>query len=586
MSFYNDASLIMLPSAGAGKDGKAYSVKPTDGTGDFTFSRGSNLAATRVNASGLIEKGRENLLLQSNQFDTTWAPLSATLTANQSGYDGSSDAWILESTGIAYTRVSQSISLSGVVNVSIYVKYINADYLAIEFSSSIAYFNINPSTLGNRLGYTSSIIDTEITELGSDWFRCSLTFNASTTSTIRFYVTDANNNKASSVGSSIYIQDSQLEIGLAATDYIESGASTGKAGLLEDEPRFDYSGGATCPSLLLEPSRTNEVSSSEYISGSNTNTIFTFMNPVTEYGQSPEGLQNAALISASQSYGHIRYVVTTEKTYTASVFVKSAGQLFYPRFRTSDNLYDLQYEITADNTISLDSTNLPSGDYGYDEYNDGWYRIWAKLYVNPSQNIQYWPDTSNNVSQSYVYGFQIEQDATYPTSYIPTYGSSVTRNSESSGVTNASEIICQNEGTLFVDFKFKQGSQTRFSISSGNASNWIFLGIPDSSRSSRVYIKTNNVIYVDEGVSNFFVDGERYKVCLSYKSGKWSLVSNGVIQLSGTETFANPSSEFSSLLITGGGTSISDAYTKINYNQALIFPTALSDADCITLTTI
>ena len=37
---------------------------------DFTFSRGSNLAATRVNKSGLIEKGRENLLLYSNQFDS------------------------------------------------------------------------------------------------------------------------------------------------------------------------------------------------------------------------------------------------------------------------------------------------------------------------------------------------------------------------------------------------------------------------------------------------------------------------------------------------------------------------------------
>jgi hypothetical protein len=32
------------------------------GDGDFTFSRGSNLAATRVDVNGLIEKGRENLL--------------------------------------------------------------------------------------------------------------------------------------------------------------------------------------------------------------------------------------------------------------------------------------------------------------------------------------------------------------------------------------------------------------------------------------------------------------------------------------------------------------------------------------------
>ena len=57
MSFFDDASLAFLPSGAAGKDGKAYSIKPTDGTGDFTFSRGSNLAATRIGADGLIEKG-------------------------------------------------------------------------------------------------------------------------------------------------------------------------------------------------------------------------------------------------------------------------------------------------------------------------------------------------------------------------------------------------------------------------------------------------------------------------------------------------------------------------------------------------
>ena len=70
MSFFDDASLAFLPSGAAGKDGKAYSIKPTDGTGDFTFSRGSNLAATRVGADGLIEKGRENLIA-IKAFDTT-----------------------------------------------------------------------------------------------------------------------------------------------------------------------------------------------------------------------------------------------------------------------------------------------------------------------------------------------------------------------------------------------------------------------------------------------------------------------------------------------------------------------------------
>ena len=51
MSLFDDASLVMIPSAY--KDGKLYSIKPTDGSGDFTFSRST--AATRVNADGLIE---------------------------------------------------------------------------------------------------------------------------------------------------------------------------------------------------------------------------------------------------------------------------------------------------------------------------------------------------------------------------------------------------------------------------------------------------------------------------------------------------------------------------------------------------
>ena len=58
MSLLNKASLIQIPSGY--KDGTLYSAKPTNGDGDFTFSRGSNLAATRVNSEGLIEKGREN----------------------------------------------------------------------------------------------------------------------------------------------------------------------------------------------------------------------------------------------------------------------------------------------------------------------------------------------------------------------------------------------------------------------------------------------------------------------------------------------------------------------------------------------
>ena len=89
------ASLIMVPSGY--EDGTLASVKPNDGTGDFTFSRGSNLSATRINEQGYIDKGYENLLLQSNQFDTTWTNfLIDTPTSGQAGYDGTNNAWLIE----------------------------------------------------------------------------------------------------------------------------------------------------------------------------------------------------------------------------------------------------------------------------------------------------------------------------------------------------------------------------------------------------------------------------------------------------------------------------------------------------------
>ncbi len=584
MSFYNDASLIMLPSAGAGKDGKAYSVKPTDGTGDFTFSRGSNLSATRIGEDGYIEKGYDNLLLQSNTFSAAaWTKFQSSVTGGQLGYDGTNDAWLLNSV-VTGGQVLQQINFSGVYTFTLYAKKSSVNQINVRLgpaggAANNVTFDLN---LGSVFSSAGNVIDNSITIVGDGWYKISLTINESSGSYINVYPYE---NGALAVGS-IYIQDAMLNQGLVAYPYIETTTAPVAGGILEDTPRLDWSG--SCPSLLLEPSRTNLIPYSEYLDTYSKGAI----NIEHNAELSPEGVNNAARIIENTATSEHNLIIAPLNTAngTASFYYKPNGRnKFSVSLTYSTGVGEVYYDTS---TLSANISGSDVTSASIESAENGWFKIVQTMPNVVVLRFRLNSDTGSTsyqgdgTSGGYIYGLQVEQDATYPTSYIPTYGSSVTRNSESSGVTNASEIICQNEGTLFVDFKFKQGSQTRFSISSGNASNWIFLGIPDSSRSSRVYIKTNNVIYVDEGVSNFFVDGERYKVCLSYKSGKWSLVSNGVIQLSGTETFANPSSEFSSLLITGGGTSISDAYTKINYNQALIFPTALSDADCITLTTI
>ena len=64
-SFYDDASLVVIPSGY--KTSKVYAEKPTDGSGDLSFTRTGD-TATRVNSAGLIEKVRTNLLAQSEEF--------------------------------------------------------------------------------------------------------------------------------------------------------------------------------------------------------------------------------------------------------------------------------------------------------------------------------------------------------------------------------------------------------------------------------------------------------------------------------------------------------------------------------------
>jgi hypothetical protein len=299
-----EASLIMKPEGYA--EGVLPSLKPIDGSGDFTFTRGSNLSATRVNAEGLIEKGYENLLLQSNTFDTTWttARLSG-LTSGQSGYDGSSDAWsVIPNTANDDHKIYQSISQTGVVTFSVYAKANGYNGLALVSSNTNngKFFNLSNGTLGND--FNSSPIDSTITEVSNGWYRCEVVFNVSAGNFFTIYVSSDGISTHSFSGNGtngIYIQDAQVELGLVATPYIPTTTTSAQAGVLENTPRLNYTTGVANPYLLLEPQRLNQVSNSEYYVSYAFQSASISQNETT----SPEGLQNAAeLIEDSSNDNH------------------------------------------------------------------------------------------------------------------------------------------------------------------------------------------------------------------------------------------------------------------------------------------
>jgi len=564
MSFFDDASLVFLPSGQAGKDGKAYSMKPTNGDGDFTFSRGSNLTATRVDSNGLIEKGRENLLLQSNQFDTTWTDNNCNITSGQSGYDGSTDAWKITSTNTGSAFVRQNIVSSGVQTASVYAAKGNVDYIYFRIAGSTnqgAFINLSNGTIDSYLNQ-GNIIDISVNNVSGDWYRISITFNT-TTSDIRFYASDSGGS-SSAIGSYIYIQDAQLEIGLTSTEYIESGASTGLAGILEDSPRFDYSGGASCPSLLLEGSRTNLVEYSEYGGSWNAAAATINDNATT----SPEGLSNAVELNVTSNAGSMYYniAVTAETDYVFSFYVKQGTN--------TENYLALR---DNSNAVFFDA------DTSYITSSTEWKRI-EHSFTTPvgCTDLRIYPQrySSGGTGTTFFYGFQVEEGS-YPTSYIPNHsGGSVTREADVCGGAGTSSTFNDSEGVLYAEISAlaDDGTYRILSINDGTKNERVYMQYTSTTNEISVVVKNGNSTQAN--IPFILSDETQYaKVAVRYKANDFALYINGTQR--GTDTSGRTPVGLDNFSFDqGNGTT--NFYG--NVKQVLVFNTALSDPEMIALT--
>ena len=592
-SFYDEASLWMNPSGY--KDGKLYSQKPTDGDGDFTFSRGSNLAATRVDVDGLIEKGRENHAKGSNTFTTDYWGVNASyyeMTSGQAGYDGKNNAWLMDKKLSGNVYLSQSITtISGLMTASVYAKKGTADGLMIYTPNGYARWNLSTGTLINT---GASPIDTSIQDVGNGWYRCSVTGS----STTLLYLKVLNASGADTSGT-LYIQDAQVENGLVATEPIETTSEALQAGILEDMPRLDYSGGASCPSLLLEPQRTNVVTNSEYFDGGQSNGWTLYDADITQNAiSSPDGSMNGAkILRNSTSYGTIfcynatGYSVSNGDTIVMSCFVKEGSNV--SRFRLKlDNSGSGGYPIGTGGLAEFNFTNgltkTYGGDYGgFEDYGNGWYRVWVKGVATADGVIQYGllENTSNFPLNAYMYmyGMQVESGS-YPTSYIPTYGASVTRSKDYPTLTINSGITDSTEGSVVFDFKLKTDSTgdtlNYFTLNTGTNDN-IRFGIIDSSGTKGYFRSKKDG--TDLFSKTFTIDAitERNKFAFRWGDKDWKLYHNGNEIYSNTTASTFESGDFTKLE-SGIGGGVYSFYGEVN--QILVFPSKLTDEELIEFT--
>ena len=584
MSIYDKASLVLIPSGT--NTSKVYSQKPVNGDGDFTFSRSTG--ATRVNADGLIEKETQNLLLQSNSFPTaSWDVSSVTLTGSQSGYDGSSDAWKLES-NVTNANIFQIISTSGVSTFSVYAKAGNASWIRLRYdNNSTTDVNLWCNLTDGSLGVDSGV--SSYTEnIGGGWYRIVVQANTNDLNNLRIYPATSNGGN-SNAGDNIYIQDAQLNQGLIAQEVITTTTTALYGGITDNVPRLDYTD-SSCPALLLEPQRSNLVPFSEHLESSDwAKTRCTIEDNSTT---SPEGVINASkMTSTDASESYIQDNLTTTGTKVTWSFFAKKGDLDYA--------YGLVWDLSANgcrqwfnlSTGAVGGTTTFGSGYSVDsatieDYGNGWYR--CAMVVNSTAGTQGCrvsissADTTISSavnSYGYFYGLQAE-DASYATSYIPTYGTSVTRNADSCLKTGISSLIGQTEGTLFFDFYFDaiENGGRIIAIGSGNTNDRILIRFRPTGYLA--YASSGGVFQWSHEETTITLGN--HKMAIAYAQNDVAFYVDGTL-INSESTYTTPTTDdvFIGTSEYGGVEN-----TNIKVNQALLFKTRLSNEELAALTTI
>ena len=540
MSLLNSASLVVTPNGY--KEGTLYSVIPNTTLGDMTVVRATT--ATRVNSAGLIELVPYNLLQQSETFtNAIWTNANLAITTNTIiAPNGTTTADTLteNSTSTSQYRIYQTAPQStNIYTISVYVKNITGTRQAyIDLGPVTGFFNFASETTYSASGIAS------FENVGNGWYRFSLTTaTAITPSTIYMGLGQSNSETYTGNGTSaIAFWGAQLNIGSVAKDYLRTETRL-------NIPRLDYSNGS-CPSLLVEPQSTNLYLYSEQL-----NLWSTVGSPTITANDaiSPDGTTNADRVQFSAS-GNLVYNSGTGSAGTNVLTV-------YAKAKTG-TAQKFRFFANGATTVSSDFTAT-----------NQWQRFeFVYTYSALTAGLQ---GASTGASDVLFWGFQHEV-SNYATSYIPTTTAAVTRNADEIYKTGISSLIGQTEGTIFIDFDIDNILSQTINpvIFSTSGLNYIRLFTTGEIN----YVESNSVSVAS---SVGIINNGQNKIAVNYKNNDFSIYANGVLVGSNNSGAVVAKSQIGLYYLA------STIYNpSLFYNLVTLFPTKLTGAECISLTTL
>lgn len=343
-----------------------------------------------------------------------------------------------------------------------------------------------------------------------------------------------------------------------STGLIESVAS--------NVPRLDYSNG-TCPSILVEPQRTNLLIYSEQLD--NASWLTSNATVTANTSVSPDGNTTADTITSNANGGGDVYrSMAVSGVHTLSAYFK-AGTTDKCRLgstiggEATFNLTNQTYTIF--NAISASITNV----------GNGWYRCTLTVNITATTLI-YLSSADVSTKTVFAWGAQLELGS-YATSYIPTTSASVTRNADVINKTGISSLIGQTEGTLFVDF-YHDGSQN-YNLSS------ISNGLYDDAVFFEMYLGNIYGVIYDSGLQQFLFEAGplsvgRHKMAIGYKTNDTVFYIDGVLKTTDTNVTI-PTTARLDIGFIGGG-----SINKTQTNLTALWKTRLTNTQLAQLTTI